>query len=258
MIGVIVMSNRALPTVDEIVNSLKRSYLPTILIEGSDDVFIYRWLKKSLDANLVSLQACGGRGPLLEIYDRRDEFAGKNVVFVADKDSYRFDGVPQNREGVIFTSGYCIENDIFEGSGIYSFVDEEDKDRHDLLRKIIGYWFAFELKKYKSSGDAEVTLSVASHINEVSPIGLDDICPSFSEKISYLLPAENEIEEVMCAYNLNVRGKQLFQMLSRFLSKKGRFSSFSEKNLVEIALKQGNNEFINKLISDINIKLDVA
>lgn len=252
------MANQSLPTVDEIVNSLKRSFIPTILIEGSDDVFVYRWLKKNLNISPVSLQPCGGRTNLFSIYDRKNEFSDKNVIFVADKDSYRFEEIPYEREGIIFTSGYCIENDIYEGSNISDFIDDDDKARHDLLRKIIGNWFAFELKKYLETPQGEASLSVATHINVISPIGLDRICPNFSEQNNYLEPSENDIELVTNEYNLNVRGKQLFQMLSRFLSKKGRFSSFSDKNLIEIALKQGNNHLMERLVVEMNSELDAA
>jgi len=248
------LGNQSLPTVDEIVNTLKRSYLPTILIEGTDDVFVYRWLKGKLNNSLVSLQTCGGRNSLFSIHDRKHEFSDKNVVFVADRDAFRFDGIPDERDTIIFTSGYCIENDIFEGSNIGYFVDIEDRVDHDLLRRIIGKWFAFQVNKYQLEAPTtqNKSLSVATHINVISPAGLGAICPTYSADIGYSEPSSDSIDLIMNEYNLNVRGKQLFQMLSRFLSKKGRFSSFSDKNLIEIALKQGENVYLNKLVSDLN------
>ncbi|MEJ2046395.1 MAG: DUF4435 domain-containing protein [Reinekea sp.] len=254
------MYNKSLPTVDEIINSLKRSYLPTILIEGTDDVFIYRWLKSKLSTTLVSLQACGGRNNLFSIHDRREEFADKNVVFVADRDAYKFTGVPEFRSSIIFTSGYCIENDIYTGSNIDEFIDDEDRQDHQLLKEIIGKWFAFEVGRYQIDLEAsqEAALTVATHINVVSPIGLRAICPKYATEIGYIEPDENILRYVTNDYDLNIRGKQLFQMLSRFLSKKGRFSSFSDKNLIEVALKQGENNYIDKLVSDINLALTAS
>jgi hypothetical protein len=251
------LRNQALPTVDEIVNSLKRSYLPTIVIEGTDDVYIYRWLKRKLSATLVSLQACGGRNNLFSIHDRREEFSDKNVVFVADQDAYRFIGIPEGRSSIIFTSGYCIENDIYKGSNIDDFLDDEDRQEHQLLKDIVGKWFAFQVSQYQMSlaASQDVTLSVATHINVVSPIGLGAICPNHAAEIGYVEPDENILRNITNDYNLNIRGKQLFQMLSRFLSKKGRFSSFSDKNLIEVALKQGENTYLDKLVTDINLGL---
>jgi hypothetical protein len=248
------LKDKSLPTVEEIVGSLKRSFIPTILIEGSDDVFVYRYLKSRLNSTLVTLQTCGGRPNLFSIHDRRGEFSEKNIIFVADRDAYRFCDIPDERKDIIFTSGYCIENDIYHGSNIENILDEEDRSDHELLRKIIGKWFAFEVDKYKKeiSESSSTNLRVAAHINVVSPPEFNDICPNFSRKIGYIEPDMIAIEYIFKEYNLNVRGKQLFQMLSRFLSKKGRFSSFSDKNLIEIALKQDNNYLLDILILNIN------
>ncbi|WP_240222717.1 DUF4435 domain-containing protein [Rheinheimera hassiensis] len=252
------MNNKSLPTVDEIVNSLKRSFIPTILIEGSDDLFVYRWLKSSLNNTLVSLQPCGGRTNLFSIYDRRSEFEGKNVVFVADRDAFRFIEIPKNKSGIIFTTGYCIENDIYGGSDIHNFVDHDDKIKLELLRGIIGKWVAFEVSKTIKEREHALSVRVSTHINVVSPPGLNEICPQFSKEIGYTEPEKEVLEIVYRDYNLNVRGKQLFQMLSRFLAKKGRFSNFSDKNLIEIALKQGNNILLNRIVNDIKKELQVA
>lgn len=111
-IEVTALNHKSPPTVDELVNTLKRSSIPNIVIEGTDDVFVYRWLKKKINKPLAGLLACGGRDKLFQIFDRRNEFPNTNVVFIADQDSYKFDGIPDNRKDIIFTSGYCIENDI--------------------------------------------------------------------------------------------------------------------------------------------------
>jgi hypothetical protein len=254
---VITLNNKSLPTVNEIVNSLKRSFMPIIIIEGADDVYIYRWLKTKLSKSLVSLQTTGGRNNLFAIHDRKSEFANRKVIFIADKDSYRFDGVPSNRQDIIFTSGYCIENDVYHGYDVCNLLDTEDLDDFKLLMKVIIRWFSFELEQFnqRKLTNINTTLKVASHINVVSPIGVNDICPNFKTKIGFNEPCPNVVQLVESEYSLNLRGKQLFQILSRFMSKKGRFSSFSDKNLIEIALKHGNNDSIQQLVSKIDIKL---
>jgi hypothetical protein len=254
---VITLNNKSLPTVDEIVNTLKRSFMPIIVIEGTDDVYIYRWLKTKLSNSLVSLQATGGRNNLFAIHDRKSEFVSKKIIFIADKDSYRFDGIPSNRQDIIFTSGYCIENDVYHGSDVCNLLDNEDLEDFEVLKKVIIRWFAFELEQFnhRKLTNINVSLKVASHINVVSPLGLNDICPSFKTQIGFKEPCPIVVQLVESEYGLNLRGKQLFQILTRFMSKKGRFSSFSDKNLIEIALKQGNNDSIQRLVSEIDIKL---
>jgi hypothetical protein len=255
MIEEMSLNSKSLPTVDEIISSLRRSFIPTILIEGSDDAFIYRKLKLDLHDTPVSLQPCGGRSNLFSIYDRRHAFSDKNVVFVADRDAYRFIGIPENRKEIIFTTGYCIENDIYEGSNIHKFLDEEDITPHSLLRTVIGKWVAFEVDRFIKNSPSHNSLSISAHINVVSPPSLNSICPLFSKSINYEEPPQEIADRVINEYSLNIRGKQLFQMLSRFLAKKGRFSSFSEKNLIEIALKQGSNHVLDKLALEIGSAL---
>lgn len=251
------MNAKSLPTVNELVNTLKKSFIPTILIEGNDDVYVYRYLKSRLNTSLVSLQVCGGRPSLMSIYERRNEFVGKNIIFVADRDSYRFEEIPEAQSGIIFTSGYCIENDIFAGSNILTLLDEEDACEHNVLREIIGKWFSFEVDRFKARVGSGRPLRVADHINLICPNGTNRLCPTYAAKIGYEAPSEKAVNEVFSEYELNVRGKQLFQMLSRFLSKPGRFSKFTEKNLIEIALKSGGgNVFLDALVDKIQCKID--
>jgi len=243
----------------EIVATLKRSFIPTLVIEGDDDVFIYRWIKEQLNLSLVSLLPCGGRNTLFNVYDRKDEFSNANVVFVADQDLYRFTEIPEDREGIIFTSGYCIENDIYAGSTILNFLDKEDLENYSILKDVLTKWFSFEIEKYLNSvrQGTQVELSISKHINEISPPNLGAMCPNFSNRISYHDPSEEVQNLINSDVYLNLRGKQLFQMLSRFLSSKGRFSSFTDKNLVEIALKQGANHYIDNLSDQIYDGLSV-
>lgn len=250
--------SKVFPTVQEIVSTLKRSNIPTIVIEGPDDVYIYRYLKSKLSTKVVSIQPCGGRNTLFKIHDRKEEFQDRNVIFIADKDAYRFYGIPVERSDIIFTEGYCIENDVYEGSNIHNFIDDEDQLKLDLLRNIILRWYAFELEKHRELGNINDSLKVASHIDRVSPKNINDICPDFCHSIGFTEPKSETIDELLNEYNLNIRGKQLFQMLSRFLSKKERFSSFTDKNLVEIALKQQDNIVLDKISDQLTNRLNLV
>jgi hypothetical protein len=242
---------KSVPSVNEIVSTLKRSTLPTIVVEGTADVYIYRFLKSKLKNSLVGIQPCGGRSVLFSIHDRKEEFSGKNVVFVADLDAYRFDGIPHERQDIIFTAGYCIENDIYDGADLDNYLEEDDAN-HSLLQSIVVKWFAFELEKYRGSLSQNKSLSVSDHINNISPDGLGVLCPDFCRRIGYSDPTPATIAFIKSELNLNVRGKQLFQMLARFTSKKNRFSKLNENNLIEIALRQTENPNIVRIVDDIN------
>lgn len=243
-----------LPTVDEIISTLKRSNIPTILIEGTDDLFIYRWIKRKITATPVALQACGGRNNLFSVYHRRSEFINSTVAYVADRDGFRFKPIPKEFAGIIFTKGYCIENDVYTGSEISNFIDPENKTELDTLREVIGSWFAYEVEKFLNCPECTNLENAGAHINLVTPNG-NEICPKFSKSIGYIPANEKYRELVFSNYDFNVRGKQLFQMLARLLSRKGRFSKFTDKNLVEIALKTGENEALTPIIEKLENNL---
>jgi hypothetical protein len=61
-------------SIDELVATLKRSNLPTILVEGDDDVMVYRQFEKQFGARKVSILPCGGRNTLLKVFERKHEF----------------------------------------------------------------------------------------------------------------------------------------------------------------------------------------
>lgn len=252
------MNHRTAPTTEEIVNTLKRTNIPTIVIEGDDDLFVYRWLKKQTGGTLVSLLPCGGRKSLFKVYERREEFNDSNVVFIADKDFYRFTGIPSDKDDIIFTTGYCIENDLYDGSNIEEFLDYEDKSNHELLLDVVIRWFSSEVEKYFEiiEQGKKPELSIKSHINIICPLDTYSLCPNFAEKISYKEPRNDILSMIKDEYPLNVRGKQLFQILARFMSKKGRFSQFKDKHLIEIALKQGNNNHLQRMIETVSAKLE--
>ena len=233
-------SRSILPTPVEIIGTLKRSFLVTILVEGTSDTFVYRRLRSLCKSDpMVTMLYCGGRNRLFEVFSRRAEFESAKVVFIADLDSYRFDGIPDEYEEIVFTSGYCVENDIYHGSKVCNLLEPDEITKLDKLRELIGTWVAFELESHNARKLAghNSTLAVSKHINQVCPTD-QEICPKFRTAISYSEPKQETVQHVFSEYDLNVRGKQLFQMVARYLSVAGRRSKFSVENLIEVAISQ--------------------
>ena len=77
-------------TVDRLVGVLRNSQKPNIVVEGNDDVIIYRELTKRIGILEVVLLSSGGREKLLQVYERRDEFPDVPVAFIADQDMWLF------------------------------------------------------------------------------------------------------------------------------------------------------------------------
>ena len=53
------------PTVDELVSILRRSKLPTVVVEGKDDMRVFRWMEDLVKAHEVDVLGVGGRPNLL-------------------------------------------------------------------------------------------------------------------------------------------------------------------------------------------------
>jgi len=218
----------------EIVSYLKRTTLPTILVEGNDDALVYRWLESKIEVDDVDILKCSGRSTLLSVFKRRNEFASAKVVFVADRDMWYFTGIPDEYiEDIVFTKGYSLENDLYVRDIFEGLLDEEEKASFNTLTKNLCKWFAFEVQKYRSTG--EVNCDV--HVNQICP--KLEICDHFKNRIGYIAPTEEQVDEIFQYYWFALRGKSLFQALLRFLSSKSRVSKYSRTNLIELGAKSG-------------------
>ena len=120
-------------TENEIIATLERSSFPvTILIEGEDDVIIYRRLEQYLSTD-VDVLGVGGRNTILSIFEKQiikgEILKDKNIIYIADKDIWVNIGIPiefKNNK-IIFTTGYSIENDVFIDAKCDDIIDASDK-----------------------------------------------------------------------------------------------------------------------------------
>lgn len=99
------------PTPDEIVQLLKHTSMPTLLVEGPSDADLFRIIETRSGLLGGTVLSCGGRSALLQIYERRAEFSHLKCAFLADADMWHFGSVPPQYTGIIFTTGYAIENE---------------------------------------------------------------------------------------------------------------------------------------------------
>ena len=220
-------------TVDEFVASLRHSYLPTIIVEGKEDMPIYRWVEKRLGIGNADVVEVGGRKKLLSIFKRRQEFSELPVAFVADKDMLLFSEIPTDYEGIIWTEGYCIENDLYAGADLEDLLEPEEKMEYQQLLDSIVEWFAFEVEECLAGRYFEVR----NHCKHVVPLGQTKIGEKFRENRAFRQPEENIYRQIRSAYPLQLRGKQLFQILERFLNAPNRGTRYNVASLQEIALK---------------------
>ena len=221
------------PTVEELVAALRRSSLPTVLVEGQEDMQIYRWVEACLGTQTANVLPTGGRRNLLCVYDQRHEFADLPVAFVADRDMWLFSGISSDYDGVIWTEGYSIENDLYACADLENLLEAEEVQGHQQVLDAIVEWFAFEVEEYLANRSFEV----AHHCNQIVPLGQTQIDENFRKSRGFHPPGEEIHRQIRKGHRLQLRGKQLFQMLVRFLSAPDRDSKFSYDNLNEMAFK---------------------
>ena len=239
-------------SVDEIVSYLKRTTLPTVLVEGTDDKSVYRYIERKLENLEVDILICGGRDALLEIYSRKAEFLDSKVVFVADKDMWYFTGIPNEyRNEIIFSNGYSLENDIYVKELFEGLLDKEEESEFRRLISELSRWFSFEVTRYKSEGYALCDI----HINKI--IEGSSLSEEYLQKIGFIEPESALVNQIMSSYQHSLRGKNLFQGILRFLSASKRKSKFSRYNLLELGAKT-ENALLDRLYEKIEIQLKPA
>src|SRR5260221_12407925 len=146
-------TSRALPTVEELIELLKRSSLPTVLVEGSGDVQAFRGIEEMLGSLNASFLECSGRETLLTIFDRRSEFSNTKACFVVDKDMWMFSGVQSKYSELICTDGYSIENDIYQDGDLERLLTNAERPNHETIIGDLCRCFAFEVEEYLANRD---------------------------------------------------------------------------------------------------------
>ena len=242
------MAARHLTDETVLVGMLHNSHLPTILVEGKDDHQIYQWVERCAGIQKANVLSVGGRETLLAVYKRRNEFAHLPVAFVADRDLWLFSGIPSDYPDIIWTEGYSIENDLYADADLENLLDADEVDEHRQVLHSIIEWFAFEVEEYLAGRKSRV----ATHCNQVVRPGKTEMDQDFRNSRRFRSPNQTLHQQIKAAYQLQLRGKTLFQVLVRFLSASNRASKHSIFGLYEIAVKMTSPQpLIDRLIDEI-------
>lgn len=179
------MSQRQ-PTVNELVDTLHRSKLPTVVVEGRDDMQIFRWMEDLLEVDEIDVLGVGGRPNLFAVYDRKSEFAHLPVAFIADQDKELFTQLPSGYDEIIWTQGYSIENDLYAGAdpSLENLMDPQEAAEHGQLLNTIIKWFAFEVEGFLAGRTPEFN----HHCNEVVPQNQTEMDDGFRQHRGFRIP----------------------------------------------------------------------
>lgn len=226
------MRRAAEPSVEEIIAILNRSSLPTVIVEGKDDVILYRRIEDRYGSDCVSILPVGGRANVIGIFEARDRiFRSSPTLFICDKDLWVVSGIPLNyvNDVIALTDGFSIENDAIRDieAIIMMTVAERAEFVHELA--VIMRWYAKALSALDDGRSPEI-----------------DVHPDrFFRQRDIVAPSENEVNEnelfkkyydvVSEDYTRILRGKTLMALIIRQLSRGGREARHNSQSLLDLA-----------------------
>lgn len=264
------MNNPLTPYI--LIETLKRSNLPTILVEGNDDINIYNFFEQKIGSRKISFINCGGRNTLLKIYEKKKELQGKKVMYIADKDMWVFSEIPQKYKDIFFTKGYSIENDLYEDGYtlIHKLFNTEENKKFEIILQELIKWFAFEITKFKTNKKYDAKFS------EVSILSTDNFNRKLNKFTSQFIKnrcPENSnnktVHEIQNNYIQKLRGKFIFQIFLLLFQERKKKNSikpikYTTNQLFDLCFRQGisnkqnktnMNRLINELLKFINYKI---
>ncbi|MBQ3688361.1 MAG: hypothetical protein II937_00675 [Bacteroidales bacterium] len=232
-------------TKEELIATLQHSKLPTILVEGKTDCKIYRWIEEDINDSLeidIDILPCSCRSVLLEVFLSCSRV--KDLLFIADKDTYAYTrNIPAMYSGVIFTTGYSIENDLIQGKKfIENWLNRSDKKifAKCLTEYIEYYATALEEWKHNISNSFEIK-SPYQVLDEKN-----DLKEEYKSKIS---PSQDVIDYLVKDYDLLIQGHALFNLITKVICRKDRTSKPNLDAIYEICYKNYESDCI-KLLKD--------
>lgn len=229
------------PTKEELLATLRHSNLPTVLIEGYDDIIFYRRVEQEFNNFKIDMLPAGGKQTVLWLKNElRKKPVNIQVACIVDQDTWVNFGIPDDIDDVITTYGYSVENDLYiDGDFEKLLLDDEARVfKHELSLFI--YWYALALFRHTQSHDGEDLCSYREHPNNILDNNYDNHISLNKEEI-YPEELRKDIED---NYKLKLRGKSLIYLLMRRLSSKNRIPKHNHKQLMDIAAARKGNNYI--------------
>lgn len=238
-------------TSEELLAALKRSSLNTILVEGDQDMMLYRYIEERVALPNTDVLPCGGRTVLLDIFEKRAEVQNIRIAFVADQDSYLYTGIPPGHEDIIWTRGYSIENDLYEGRALEQLLGGAEQGRFLVSLENFIQYYSTQYDLLMSSNACELTTHPSNVLEKT-----DELRAPFASLVGTTPPRPESVEFFRTGYELRIRGKSLFGLLVRLVSHPGRSARHGYDVLYETAAKITNPDSVTRIVNACRAKLE--
>lgn len=251
---------------DELVAHLRKTTLPTVLIEGKDDVKVYRNIEPRLGLGKIDFLGCGGRNTVLEVYRRRAEFPGSNVAFLVDQDLWYFQGKPEEFADVLCTQGWSLENDLyFDGrERLHELLDAQENTHFELLIADVAKWFAFEVEQ-SMAGAVRDYGKVQLVSPKVTLQGTWGLRPEFLHERGWTEPAP-DLQARVCENSYSgLHGKLILECFKKIFmhSRDPEAVKYHSHQLMDLCYREGvkpqeANSRMNQLIKALTVELTIS
>jgi hypothetical protein len=139
----------------------------------------------------------------------------KKYLFLADQDRWIFEGIPkeyQDQPNLIFTTGYCIENDLYtDGEEMLNqMLTPKELAMVQASIQTIIKWYVFNLNQAEERQDLDFNFSNTERFK----ISEANFAPDYLQSISYKEPNQEAIikKDLVSHYRLRLRGKYFFEL----------------------------------------------
>lgn len=200
------------PKIHELRAQLKKNTLPTLLIEGKTDLKVLRSVLRRQGSADFALQPCGGRNEVLELYRDRASFPAGTVAFLADRDFWVVEGVPEEYADLVLTKGYSIENELYADGKVALMAllyPGEEEVLMDLIERVVA-WVAHEYNITKSGGGGEFAKNGILDDRVMARKSLE-FNPEFLERRGFSSPDEELVAVIRSEDYSGLPGKIIFQ-----------------------------------------------
>jgi hypothetical protein len=187
------------------------------------------------------------------------------VHFIADKDMWVFQGVPQKYATISFTNGYSIENDLYSDGfkRLDELLDADELVHKAALLENVAEWFASEAEKYLNNGN-EMKLSEITLLSpKVMEKNKNHFTTTFLTERAFVKPTPQMIKLVYDENYKRLRGKYLFEIYTKIFeyyrkSIDVKSVIYHKNHLMDICYREGikisvENTCMQKMMNEIKI-----
>lgn len=216
-------------SLEELVATLKRSRLPTVVVEGVNDILVYSCLEYLYQAELLSVISAGSRSNVLKIFEIRDQIRNIPCLsFIVDRDLWVFTGVPSQYQhpSLVLTEGYSVENDIFLDGELLRLMSLSEKNDFLAEYELLLYWYSIVVSRLLDGKFGELDI----HSGRI-------VAGPEKDEFRRLHPGErfpSDLHEAIQSDNFrSIRGKNLLDLVLRQLSSSKRGVKHTRLSLFE-------------------------